>query len=47
MAHTPDPSNGVLRIGCGAGFSGDRWDAAVAVVGNDAAGVRHFNEGSQ
>ena len=21
-----------LRIGCGAGFSGDRWDAAVAVV---------------
>lgn len=33
MAHTPDPSNDVLRIGCGAGFSGDRWDAAVAVVG--------------
>src|SRR6478752_9462003 len=23
---------GVLRIGCGAGFSGDRWDAAVPVV---------------
>jgi hypothetical protein len=23
---------GGLRIGCGAGFSGDRWDAAVAVV---------------
>src|SRR3569832_2199094 len=22
----------VLRIGCGAGFSGDRWDAAVPVV---------------
>lgn len=22
----------MLRIGCGAGFSGDRWDAAVAVV---------------
>ncbi|MBC5781331.1 DUF1446 domain-containing protein [Ramlibacter sp. USB13] len=29
----PSPSsNGVLRIGCGAGFSGDRWDAAVPVV---------------
>lgn len=27
------PSNApVLRIGCGAGFSGDRWDAAVPVV---------------
>src|SRR4051812_15262432 len=25
-------SPGVLRIGCGAGFSGDRWDAAIAVV---------------
>src|SRR3954471_11224676 len=22
----------LLRIGCGAGFSGDRWDAAVPVV---------------
>ncbi|MES1264358.1 MAG: acyclic terpene utilization AtuA family protein, partial [Variovorax sp.] len=22
----------ILRIGCGAGFSGDRWDAAVPVV---------------
>lgn len=28
-SHTPE---NVLRIGCGAGFSGDRWDAAVAVV---------------
>ena len=27
----PSPSP-VLRIGCGAGFSGDRWDAAVPVV---------------
>lgn len=27
----------VLRIGCGAGFSGDRWDAAVAVVETLAA----------
>lgn len=26
-----------LRIGCGAGFSGDRWDAAVAVVETLAA----------
>src|SRR6187402_1317216 len=25
-------SRDMLRIGCGAGFSGDRWDAAVAVV---------------
>ena len=25
-------SNPLLRIGCGAGFSGDRWDAAVPVV---------------
>jgi len=25
-------SSPVLRIGCGAGFSGDRWDAAVPVV---------------
>lgn len=27
-----NPDLPVLRIGCGAGFSGDRWDAAVAVV---------------
>jgi hypothetical protein len=27
----------MLRIGCGAGFSGDRWDAAVAVVRTLAA----------
>jgi len=27
----------ILRIGCGAGFSGDRWDAAVAVVRTLAA----------
>lgn len=33
MAQTKNPSQDVLRIGCGAGFSGDRWDAAVAVVG--------------
>ena len=33
MAPTTTPSQDVLRIGCGAGFSGDRWDAAVAVVG--------------
>lgn len=26
------PTSGTLRIGCGAGFSGDRWDAAVPVV---------------
>src|SRR5437868_6223584 len=26
------PSSPLLRIGCGAGFSGDRWDAAVPVV---------------
>jgi hypothetical protein len=25
-------STGTLRIGCGAGFSGDRWDGAVPVV---------------
>jgi len=25
-------SSEILRIGCGAGFSGDRWDAAVPVV---------------
>ncbi len=29
--NTP-PSPAPLRIGCGAGFSGDRWDAAVPVV---------------
>ena len=29
---TLDVSPPPLRIGCGAGFSGDRWDAAVAVV---------------
>jgi hypothetical protein len=28
----PPPHRPVLRIGCGAGFSGDRWDAAVPVV---------------
>lgn len=29
----PPPSSApLLRIGCGAGFSGDRWDAAVPVV---------------
>ncbi|AEG93309.1 acyclic terpene utilization AtuA family protein [Ramlibacter tataouinensis] len=27
-----DAPAGVLRIGCGAGFSGDRWDAALPVV---------------
>lgn len=33
MASAPPSSRpGVLRIGCGAGFSGDRWDAAVPVV---------------
>jgi hypothetical protein len=32
MDHTNTPSTDLLRIGCGAGFSGDRWDAAVAVV---------------
>src|SRR5205085_5339862 len=26
------PMTQLLRIGCGAGFSGDRWDAAVPVV---------------
>jgi hypothetical protein len=30
-------SNDTLRIGCGAGFSGDRWDAAIAVVRTLAA----------
>jgi hypothetical protein len=29
---SPSPSARLLRIGCGAGFSGDRWDAAVPVV---------------
>ncbi len=29
---SPNPDAPVLRIGCGAGFSGDRWDAAVPVV---------------
>jgi hypothetical protein len=32
---TPAPAaspTGVLRIGCAAGFSGDRWDAGIAVV---------------
>lgn len=28
----PRPDAPMLRIGCGAGFSGDRWDAAVPVV---------------
>jgi hypothetical protein len=32
MAQTTTTSQDVLHIGCGAGFSGDRWDAAVAVV---------------
>lgn len=32
-------SPGPLRIGCGAGFSGDRWDAAVPVVRELAAGT--------
>lgn len=34
MTTTSSPScaPGLLRIGCGAGFSGDRWDAAVPVV---------------
>ena len=33
MLPPSDPSSpGLLRIGCGAGFSGDRWDAAVPVV---------------
>ena len=30
--HPSSPSPAKLRIGCGAGFSGDRWDAAVPVV---------------
>lgn len=30
---TTSSSSDVLRIGCGAGFSGDRWDAAIPVVG--------------
>jgi len=30
-------SRALLRIGCGAGFSGDRWDAAVPVVRTLAA----------
>ncbi|MDD0813565.1 DUF1446 domain-containing protein [Curvibacter sp. HBC28] len=29
---SPHPSQTPLLIGCGAGFSGDRWDAAVPVV---------------
>jgi hypothetical protein len=29
---TPPRPAALLRIGCGAGFSGDRWDAAVPVV---------------
>jgi hypothetical protein len=32
MTPSPAPDRPVLRIGCGAGFSGDRWDAAVPVV---------------
>jgi hypothetical protein len=32
MTATTPPDPRVLRIGCGAGFSGDRWDAAVPVV---------------
>ncbi|MGZ4243004.1 MAG: acyclic terpene utilization AtuA family protein, partial [Solirubrobacteraceae bacterium] len=32
MASPTAPSAPLLRIGCGAGFSGDRWDAAVPVV---------------
>ena len=32
MAATTLPPTHPLRIGCGAGFSGDRWDAAVPVV---------------
>jgi hypothetical protein len=31
------PQGDILRIGCGAGFSGDRWDAAIAVVKTLAA----------
>src|SRR4051812_44229995 len=32
MTHPAATTPAMLRIGCGAGFSGDRWDAAVAVV---------------
>ena len=32
MHSSPQPSAPILRIGSGAGFSGDRWDAAVPVV---------------
>lgn len=35
-ARSASPSP-ILRIGCGAGFSGDRWDAAVPVVETLAA----------
>lgn len=37
MTVRPASSPPVLRIGCGAGFSGDRWDAAVPVVETLAA----------
>ena len=32
MNHPAQATAPLLRIGCGAGFSGDRWDAAVPVV---------------
>ncbi|WP_305344199.1 acyclic terpene utilization AtuA family protein [Hydrogenophaga sp.] len=32
MSLSHPPTNQPLRIGCGAGFSGDRWDASVPVV---------------
>ena len=32
MTATTTRTTQSLRIGCGAGFSGDRWDAAVPVV---------------
>ncbi len=32
MTGKPNSGKVPLRIGCGAGFSGDRWDAAVAVT---------------
>jgi hypothetical protein len=37
MTAATAPFSPLLRIGCGAGFSGDRWDAAIALVDTLAA----------
>eukprot|EP01041_Mallomonas_annulata_P040233 gene40233-64092_t len=36
----PNDQKTNLLVGCAAGFSGDRWDAAVAVVGGSRSNTR-------